>query len=68
METVVIKVEGMMCPRCVAHVDKACLSVSGVQSAKADLDNACVEIVCDGEESLAKAKANIIEADYIVKD
>ncbi|MBQ3571974.1 MAG: cadmium-translocating P-type ATPase [Clostridia bacterium] len=68
MKTYTLKVEGMMCPRCVAHVEKACLSVSGVQSAKADLENACVEIVCDGEESLAKAKANIIEADYIVKE
>ena len=33
MKTFTFKVEGMMCMRCVAHVEKACLAVSGVESA-----------------------------------
>ena len=66
MKTYTLKVEGMMCPRCVAHVEKACLSVSGVQSAKADLDNACVEIVCENEDCVNLVKQAIIEADYVI--
>ena len=33
--TKVIKVEGMMCPRCEAHVTKALLAIDGVENAVA---------------------------------
>ena len=39
MEEILLKVQGMMCEHCVAHVEKALLEVSGVKSAKADLKN-----------------------------
>ncbi len=66
MKTYTVKVNGMMCMRCVAHVEKACLKVDGVSSAKADHEKGIVEITCDGEQSLAQAKANIIAEDYEV--
>ena len=66
MKSYTFKVEGMMCMRCVAHVQKACLSVSGVESAKADLESGMVEIVCDSEDTLQKAKDAVIAEDYKV--
>ena len=68
MKTFTFKVEGMMCMRCVAHVEKACLAVSGVESAKADLDTGVVTVVCESEEVLSVAKKAVTDADYIVID
>ena len=68
MKTYSFKVEGMMCMRCVAHVEKACLAVSGVESAKANLETGVVEITCNSEECLANAKANVVAQDYKVLD
>ena len=59
-------VKGMMCHKCVAHVEKACLSVSGVASAKADLDNASVTFTCESEDCLALVKKAITDADYAI--
>ena len=36
MNTITIKVEGMMCPHCEAHVTKALLAIPGVTDCKAD--------------------------------
>ena len=66
MKTFTFKVEGMMCMRCVAHVEKACLSVNGVESAKADLDTGVVTVVCDNDECLLLIKKAVTDADYIV--
>lgn len=66
MTTYTFKVEGMMCMRCVAHVEKACLKAPGVNSAKADLDSGIVTVECENENSLAQAKANVIAEDYKV--
>ena len=68
MKEFTLKVEGMMCMRCVAHVEKACLSVSGVASAKADLDNASVTFTCENEDCLALVKKAITDADYVIID
>ena len=68
MKEFTLKVEGMMCMRCVAHVEKACLSVSGVASAKADLDNASVTFTCESEDCLALVKKAITDADYVIID
>ncbi len=64
MKEYTLKVEGMMCMRCVAHVEKACLSVNGVSSAKADLDNACVTFTCENEDCVNLVKQAIKDADY----
>ena len=42
-----IKVEGMMCKMCKAHVEKACLSIEGVKTAEASLEDNNVTITFD---------------------
>ena len=66
MKTFTFKVNGMMCMRCVAHVEKACLKADGVESAKADLESGIVTIVCKDETVLEKAKENVKAEDYEV--
>ena len=47
MKTVKLNVEGMMCPRCKAHVEKALLSIEGVKEAIADLETNSAMINCE---------------------
>jgi Cu+-exporting ATPase len=63
METV-IKVEGMMCKHCKAHVEKACMGVAGTVSAEVDLAAKNVTVV--GTASVDALKAAITEAGYDV--
>lgn len=63
----IIKVNGMMCAHCVAHVEKAALSVEGVTYAKADLDKKQVEIETNGD-CTALVKQRIVEAGYEIAD
>ena len=65
METV-IKVEGMMCKHCKAHVEKACMGVAGTVSAEVDLAAKNVTVV--GTASVEALKAAITEAGYDVID
>lgn len=61
-KTVVIGVGGMMCPHCTAAVEKACLSVPGVRSAVANLEEKKVTVTGDGDvEAIKKA---IRDEDY----
>ena len=64
--TTTLSVEGMMCMKCVAHVEKALAAVKGVQSAKADLAAATVTVTHTGV-SEATLKAAVEEAGYKVK-
>ena len=53
-----IKIEGMMCQHCRAHVEKALAAVDGVSAVTVDLDPGVAEVVSDKEipdEILAKA-------------
>ncbi len=43
----VLNVEGMMCKHCKAHVEEACLSVKGVKTAVASLENKNVKVTFD---------------------
>ena len=63
METV-IKVEGMMCKHCKAHVEKACKAVEGTEDAVVDLEAKNVTVT--GNASLEALKAAIVEAGYEV--
>ncbi len=63
METV-IKVEGMMCKHCKAHVEKACKGVEGTVDAVVDLEAKNVTVT--GTASLEALKAAITEAGYEV--
>ena len=63
-ETIVIKVNGMMCSHCTAAVEKACMGVSGTVSAVADLERKQVTVTGTADyEALKKA---IIAEDYEV--
>ena len=63
METV-IKVEGMMCKHCKAHVEKACKGVAGTVDAVVDLDAKNVKVT--GTADLEALKAAIVDAGYEV--
>ena len=59
---IVIGVGGMMCSHCTAAVERACMSVPGVESAVANLEAKNVTVIGDADvEELKKA---IREADY----
>ena len=47
MKTIKINVEGMMCPRCKAHVEKALLSLDGVKEAIANVDTKSAVVTCE---------------------
>jgi len=61
-EPIVIGVGGMMCSHCTAAVEKACLSVPGVESAVANLEQKNVTVT--GEFDLEAVKKAIIAEDY----
>ena len=66
METVVIKVEGMMCKHCKARVEKVCKAVPGTVEAEVDLMAKTVTVTGNGD--VAALKQAIIDADYEVID
>ena len=47
MQTEVLTVEGMHCPKCEMRVEKALLKQAGVESAKADHEANTVEVTYD---------------------
>lgn len=65
METV-IKVEGMMCNHCVAHVEKALLGVEGVEEAKVDLAGGTAAVKYAAPAQLSAMEAAIEAAGYSV--
>ena len=62
--TTVIGVEGMMCHHCVAAVEKACMGVSGVLGAKADLGGKKVTV--RGEADRKALESAIVDAGYVI--
>ena len=65
-ETQVLTVEGMMCPRCVAHVKEALEKVPGVRAAEVSLDAKTATVTAVGVTKEALANA-IRAAGYEVK-
>ena len=63
METI-IKVEGMMCMHCKAHVEKACKAVEGTTEAVVDLD--AKQVTVTGSASVDALKKAIVDAGYEV--
>ena len=63
--TIVVKVEGMMCPHCEARVKKACESVEGVIIATPSHERGEVVIECVSNVSEACKKV-ITDAGYDV--
>ena len=64
MNTVVIKVEGMMCNHCKARVEKVCKAVPGTVDAVVDLQAKTVTVT--GDADVAALKQAITDADYQV--
>ena len=64
METVIIKVEGMMCVHCKARVEKVCKAVPGTVDAVVDLQAKTVTVT--GTADVAALKQAITDADYEV--
>ena len=63
---VVIKVDGMMCQHCAAHVTKALSAVAGVTDVAIDLDAKTATVTAAEGFDLAAAHAAITEAGYTV--
>ncbi len=63
-----LKIEGMMCMRCVSHVTNALLSVDGVDHASADLQNGTADVSANADVT-AESLKNAVEAqDYTVTE
>lgn len=59
-----IKVEGMMCHNCEAHVQKALESIRKVESAVADHEAGTVVLTLSGDVKEEKLKKAVEEAGY----
>ncbi len=62
-----LQIEGMMCPRCVAHVTKALQGVEGVAQVEVNLKKKKATVTLAGEVSEAQLAASVTEAGYEVK-
>ncbi len=62
-----LKIEGMMCQHCVAHVTKALQSVEGVTSVEVNLKKKTAVVVLGAEVENEKLSAAVTEAGYEVK-
>ena len=65
-KTFTFGVEGMMCNNCKAHVEKALLSLKGVKSAEASVDNKSVTVVAKASVEEKALKEAVIAAGYKV--
>lgn len=63
-KAMIIKIEGMMCKHCQAHVEKALLAVANVESVEVSLENKCATVTGNADPELLK-KA-VIDAGYEV--
>lgn len=64
MNKVEIKVEGMMCQHCVAHVKKALEQVAGVSSVEVSLENKNAIVTSENELNVDTLKQAIVDAGY----
>ena len=64
--TTVLHVEGMMCNKCVAHVEKALTALKGVETATADLEAKTVTVVATAKVTAETMKKAVEDAGYTV--
>ena len=62
-----LKIEGMMCQRCVAHVEKALQGVEGVASVEVNLKKKTAVVELNAEVLDETLTAAITDAGYEVK-
>ncbi len=60
----VLKIEGMMCPHCQAHVEKALKAVAGVETVEVSLENKCATVT--GSADFETCKKAVVDAGYTV--
>ncbi len=65
-KTVVLKIEGMMCPHCSGRVKAALEAQSGVKAALVSHESGTAEITCAAETDEASLRAAVTEAGYTV--
>ena len=66
MNTITIKVDGMMCPHCEAHVTQALLAIPGVVDCKADHKAKTVSLTVCGDIAVDTLHATIRAQGYVV--
>ena len=66
--TKVLKIDGMMCEHCVAHVKKALEGVAGVSAADVSLEKKQAAVTLSGDVSDAALKSAVEEAGYTVTE
>ncbi len=59
-----LKIEGMMCPHCSAHVEKALLAIPGVESVTVSLENK--NAIVTGTADFEACKKAVVDAGYTV--
>ena len=59
-----LKIEGMMCPHCSAHVEKALLAIPGVESVAVSLTDK--NAIVTGTADFEICKKAVIDAGYTV--
>ncbi len=64
----ILKIEGMMCPRCEAHVKKALEAIDGVASASADHTTGTAKVILSSPVDDAVLKAAVEAEEYTVLD
>ena len=62
----VLHIEGMMCPRCVAHVQAALEKVKGVSSVTVDLEGGLAAVNAPASVPREKLVSAVTEAGYTV--
>ena len=65
--TKTLKVEGMMCQHCVAHVKKALEGVEGVSNVEVDLEKKTATVTLASAVADESLTAVIVDAGYEVK-
>ncbi len=63
-----LKIEGMMCGHCTAHVQKALQSVAGVTEVTVSLEEKCAIVKADAAVSVQQLKAAVEQQDYTVTE
>lgn len=61
---ITFKVEGMMCPKCKEHVEKALTAIPGVKSANADFKADSVTVIAKESVSEEVLKKAVVDAGY----
>lgn len=66
MTEIIIKVDGMMCPHCEAHVKDAIEKIAGVKQCVANHKEKVVKVSCEKEVDINLIKEAIVDAGYTV--